>query len=54
MTGLEELAHEFQLALLSVDKLAARDILMRLDDSLTPHQLLEELLVPAVERIGEG
>lgn len=54
MTGLEQLAHEFQLALLSADRLIVRDILMQLPDSSPPSQRLEKLIVPALDRIGEG
>ncbi len=44
----------FEQALLSVDRLGARNILTRSKGERPPIQLVESLLLPALERIGEG
>ncbi len=44
----------FERALLSLDRLAAEEILEREQEGRTTVQLVEELIVPAMERIGEG
>lgn len=47
-------ASEFEQALLSLDRLAARNILLESEDSESSLQLVEKLVVPALERIGAG
>jgi len=47
-------ASEFEQALLSLDRLAARNMLLESGGSETPLQLVERLVVPALERIGAG
>ena len=47
-------ASEFEQALLSLDRLAARNMLLESGGSETPLQLVEKLVVPALERIGAG
>jgi methanogenic corrinoid protein MtbC1 len=47
-------ASEFEQALLSLDRLAARNILLESEDSEPSLQLVEKLVVPALERIGAG
>ena len=47
-------ASEFEQALLSLDRLAARNILLESGGSESPLQLVEKLVVPALERIGAG
>jgi methanogenic corrinoid protein MtbC1 len=47
-------ASEFEQALLSLDRLAARNILLESGGSEAPLQLVEKLVVPALERIGAG
>ncbi len=54
MTEFRELVNEFEQALLSLDRLAARNILMKSSDAWPPIQLVEKLVVPALERIGVG
>jgi methanogenic corrinoid protein MtbC1 len=54
VTELYDSASEFEQALLSLDRLAARNILLGSGDSETPLQLVERLVVPALERIGTG
>ena len=44
----------FERALLSVDRLGARNILTQSKGDQTPIQLVESLVRPALERIGEG
>jgi methanogenic corrinoid protein MtbC1 len=47
-------ALEFEQALLSLDRLAARNMLLESGGAETPFQLVEKLVVPALERIGAG
>ncbi len=54
MTSLEELNHEFVQVLLSVDRLAAENILRESSVALSPIQLADRIIVPALERIGAG
>ena len=49
-----DLVSEFELALISIDRLAARRILADACSRLTPVQFLEKVAVPALERMGEG
>lgn len=49
-----ELALEFGQALLSLDRLAARSLITELADAWPPAQVVEKLVVPALERIGVG
>jgi methanogenic corrinoid protein MtbC1 len=45
---------KFEQALLSVDRLGARNILTKSGGDQTPIQLMESLVLPALERIGDG
>ncbi|MDM8515558.1 cobalamin-dependent protein [Desulfobacterales bacterium HSG16] len=45
---------QFEKALLSFDRLAAENILNKSDGDRTPIQFIEELIVPALERLGTG
>ncbi len=45
---------QFEQALLAVDRVAARDVLMRSANGKPPYQFLDQLIVPALERIGQG
>lgn len=45
---------QFEKALLSFDRLAAENILNKSDGDRTPIQFIEELIVPALERLGIG
>jgi len=54
MRGPLDTALEFEQALLSLDRLAARNMLLEPGGSETPLQLVEKLVVPALERIGAG
>jgi len=45
---------EFERALLSLDRLGARRILLETGDAATRVQAVEQLVVPALERIGAG
>ena len=54
MRGPLDTALEFEQALLSLDRLAARNMLLEPGGSETPLQLVETLVVPALERIGAG
>ena len=47
-------ASAFEQALLSLDRLAARNILLESGGSESPLQRVERLVVPALERIGAG
>jgi methanogenic corrinoid protein MtbC1 len=47
-------ASKFEQALLSLDRLAARNILLESGGSEAPLHLVEKLVVPALERIGAG
>ncbi len=49
-----KLADEFERALLSLDRLAAGRILSESGCSLTSIQLVEKVMVPVLERIGDG
>jgi methanogenic corrinoid protein MtbC1 len=53
MTNLVDI-DRFEQALLSVDRLGARHILTASRGGQTPLQLVESLVLPALERIGEG
>ena len=50
----EDLNFEFERALLSLDRVAARQILAAADPDSTPLQLAERLVTPALERIGKA
>ena len=52
MESLEGLKYEFAQALLSVDRLAAQHMLIDPGSSLSPVQLAETMIVPALEWIG--
>lgn len=54
MPELETLTYEFEEVLLSLDRLAARRILTKANDTWSPIQLVEKLVVPTLQRIGEG
>lgn len=54
MANISETTHEFEQALLSTDMIAARNILKRSRASLPPVQFIDEVMVPALQRIGEG
>lgn len=45
---------QFEQALLSVDRLGAKSILMESKGDRTPIQLVENLVLPTLERIGQG
>ncbi len=49
-----QLLDPFESAILSCDRLAARDIFTRLKRNWTPTQLVENLIVPVPERIAAG
>lgn len=49
-----DLLDQFEQALLAVDRVAARDVLMRSANGNPPYQFLDQLIVPALERIGQG
>ena len=44
----------FEQALLSLDRLAAWEILQKTGKERTPVQLIEQVVVPVMERIGDG
>ena len=46
--------NEFEQALLSVDRAAATAILERLANGNRPMELLEQVIVPTLDRIGEN
>ncbi len=54
MMELRDAVSDFEQALLSLDRLAAENLLGQSADSERPIQLLEKLVVPALERIGAG
>lgn len=54
MSELERLGHEFERALLSLDRSMAMALLTESRAGLSPIQLVEMLVVPALERIGVG
>jgi methanogenic corrinoid protein MtbC1 len=47
-----ELAHQFEEALLSVDKITAKRLLT--ESQLAPIQCIEQVVIPALERVGDG
>jgi len=49
-----KLANEFKKALLALDKLAARDILIEFNRSKGSVQSIEKVVIPAMEQIGLG
>ena len=49
-----ELVNAFERALVYLDRLAAQKIVTEASDSWSPVQLVEALVVPALERIGAG
>jgi len=51
---LQGIASEFEQALLSVNRVAALEILLKARSNSTPVQVIEELVRPALERIGDG
>ena len=50
----EALSERFERALLSVDRILVRRILTECKDALPTFRILEDLLIPAMERIGKG
>jgi len=50
----EALSERFEQALLSVDRLLVRRILSECKSALPIFRILEELIIPAMERIGKG
>jgi len=49
-----ELSRQFEEALLSVDSMAAKTILAQCREDQTSQQLIESLIIPALENIGVG
>ena len=54
MTEYEGLIARFEKALLAFDRLEAKDILLAAGDTWPPAQLVEAIVVPALEHIGAG
>jgi trimethylamine corrinoid protein len=54
MSFREDLNFDFERALLSLDRVAARQIIASADPLSTPLQLAERLVTPALERIGKA
>ncbi len=54
-TNIPAKVHQFEQALLSLDRLAAERVLIDLSDSsVTPSQYVEQIIVPALDHIGSG
>jgi methanogenic corrinoid protein MtbC1 len=54
MQELENDVHIFQAALLSLDRVTARQVTVERQDGLEPLRVAEAIVAPALERIGEG
>ena len=54
MPQTEDMATRFEAALLSLDRLGAGSLLMEASHIRSPMELVEHVVVPALERIGEG
>jgi methanogenic corrinoid protein MtbC1 len=54
MTEFKEISEKFERALLTVDRLAAKNIIMQSRSDLPTIHLIEKVIVPALERIGSG
>jgi methanogenic corrinoid protein MtbC1 len=54
MTDNEKIISRFQQALVSLDRLEAKDILLAAGDTWSPIQIVETIVVPALEHIGSG
>lgn len=48
------IVNQFEQALLALDRLGAKEILIKSKSSMTLSQLLEEIIVPSMEMIGTG
>ncbi len=54
MTDLGEVVYNLEQALLSLDRLTAKSILIESRDTWTPIQLADKLFAPVLQRIGAG
>ena len=54
MTENEKVISRFEQALVSLDRLEAKDILLAASDTWSPIQIVETIVVPALEHIGSG
>ena len=54
MTEYEKLTARFEQALISLDRLEAKDILLASGDRWSPIRIVETIVVPALEHIGAG
>jgi len=54
MKSPSDLVTALEQALLSLDRLTARDILQASPPLGSPHQQIEQIIIPTLERIGEG
>jgi methanogenic corrinoid protein MtbC1 len=54
MSDLNELSVKFEEALLSLNRLAAKEVFKKAIADWSPVQITDKLIVPALERIGEG
>ncbi len=49
-----QIGDQFEQALLSLDRLGTKEILIQLKSFMTSGQIIEDIIVPSMERIGEG